>query len=164
MRTSPPSRMFDITLAVIAVVFAGSSFTIDALLAFGIPPRPDSEVWFARWWYENYAGSADPLLVANPLFVRIQATFAFAFGLFYLALAYALVRRRDWIRMPAILYSAANIYGLSLIFGVNLFGEYRAKDNVALWLFCTAPYLIYPFVLLYRMWRPRPFSDPTLTS
>jgi hypothetical protein len=149
----------DLTLALVALIFAGSSFTIDALLAFGIPLRPDSSVAFARLWYDNYAGIADPLLVANPMFLRIQATICtFVFGPFYLALAYALARGLDWIRIPALMYSAANIYCMTVVFGVNMFGEYR-PTHVPLWLLCTAPYLIYPFILAFRMRSAQPFSE-----
>jgi hypothetical protein len=92
--------------------FTFSSFCSDVVPALGIPIVPhSSNPLVAGSWY--YASDADPLLIANPHYVRISTFIsAFVFGPFYPVLVYAFVTGANWIRTPAIVYVSAMTYGM----------------------------------------------------
>src|SRR5262245_25845804 len=92
--------------------FAFSSAFSDSLVARGIALAPDSQSFWVRanYWY---AAGTDPLLLTPPVSLRVQTFIsAFVFGPFYLVLVYAFVRGRDWVRLPAIVYVSAMLYGM----------------------------------------------------
>ncbi len=137
--------------------FAFSSFFSDAVVASGVPLAPDSPSFWARanWWYAN---GTDPYLLNAPFVFRVQvAVSAFVFGPFYLVLVYALLTGRNWIRLPAIVYVSAMVYGMVLLFGAEFLGE-LPPTNVPRFLAFNLPYLVVPLLLAYRMRRPLPFA------
>lgn len=153
-------RPFDLVLFGAACAFAYTSWTLDALLALGIPLSGDSENAMARMFFTLYAAEADPLLVENPLFLRIQAAIsAFVFGPFYVILAYALGRSKNWIRVPALMFASAALYCIVVVLSVNLFGGFSRRDWLLFYV-GNLPYLAFPIALAYRMRRPRPFGAP----
>ena len=74
---------------------------------------------------------------------------------------YALVRGRNWIQLPAVMYATAItlITGV-IVFGAEFFGEDPALrvQNVAKFLAFNLPYVIIPLLLLARMRREKPFT------
>lgn len=85
---------------------------------------------------------------------------AFLYGPFYLVLVHALLRARDWIQLPAVIYATmiAAITGI-LVFGVEFFGEPQWRcQNVPKLLAYNTPYVVVPLLLLIRMRTPRPFG------
>jgi hypothetical protein len=139
--------------------FAFSSFFSDSLVARGIPLAPDSPSFWARASY-RYAAGTDPLLLHPPISLEIQ-TFvsAFVFGPFYLVLVYAFATGRDWVRMPAVVYVAAMVYGMVVFLGTEFLGG-MPPTNLAKFFGFNLPYLVMPLLLGIRMRGRHPFSRP----
>jgi emopamil binding protein len=137
--------------------FAFSSCFSDAVVTRGVPLAPDSPSFWARanWWYAN---GTDPLLFHPPIGFRMQTgVSAFVFGPFYLVLVYAFLTGRDWIRMPALLYVSAMVYGMVIVLGTEFLGD-EPPTNVPKFLAFNLPYLFVPLLLGWRMRHPRPFA------
>ena len=138
--------------------FAFTSLFSDSLVARGIALAPDSSSFWARanYWY---AAGTDPHLLDPPLSLRIQTGIsAFVFGPFYLLLVYAFVTARDWMRMPAIVYVAAMLYGMALFLGGEFLGP-LPPTNLGKFLVFNVPYVVIPLLLAVRMRHAYPFSD-----
>ena len=153
-------RKIDLFFAVVFVLFAVTSGIADAIPTLGIEMRPDSANPLARanYWY---AVDADPLFMHPPVWMRlVTGLSAFVYGPFYLVLAWALVKGRNWIQLPAVIYATtiASITGV-IVFGVEFFGEpqYRTM-NPAKFLPLNLPYVLLPILLLVRMRKPMPFT------
>ena len=73
-------------------------------------------------------------------------------------LVYAFVRRRNWIRLPALLYGSAMLYSIAVYVLMEVFSEHAAQTNLPMVLLIGAPYTIIPLLLVYRMWKPDPFG------
>lgn len=95
----------------------------------------------------------------TPLWLRIMCGIdAFVFGPFYLVLIYALVRRRSWIRVPALLYGAAIVYSTAVYFGYEILDPAnRAEANLVAVFLVNIPFTIVPLLLIWRMRRRQPF-------
>src|SRR4051812_49912145 len=106
---------------------------------------PDSPNALARanYWY---AIDADPLFMHPPVWMRfVTGLSAFVYGPFYVVLVYALIRGRNWIQLPAVMYATA----ISVITGVVVFGaEFFGEDpslrvqNVPKFLGFNLPYVL----------------------
>lgn len=155
-----PLGWTDRVLLVFAVSFASTSLLFDRMAAIEpgpLAPASGGLRGIFYWWGSTY----DPLIVLNPLWLQIMSgVSAFVFGPFYVALAYALLRRREWIRWPAIVYAAVMLYSMVVFLGVHTFGEPRPTVP---WLVALlyAPYVLFPLVLLRRM-VPRRGAGPLL--
>jgi hypothetical protein len=153
LRERPGDWLFVLAFA----FFAFSSTFSDSLVARGIALAADSPSFWARanYWY---AAGTDPLLLAPPTSLQVQVTVsAFVFGPFYLLLVWAFVTGRDGIRMPAIVYVAAMVYGMVVFLGTELLGP-LPPTNLPKFLAFNVPYLVIPLLLAWRMRRPYPFS------
>jgi hypothetical protein len=138
-------------------IFAFTSLILEQWIVWGVDLRtatdPLGRAW--RWYAESY----DPLLLDRLPSIRVMFGIdAFVFGTFYLVLFYAFVRRRNWIRMPAILYASAMFYSVVVYILMEAFSEHAADTNLPMVLLIGAPYTIIPLLLLYRMWKPEPFG------
>lgn len=165
MSADPPNlplrdRKIDIFFACVFVIFAITSGISDAIPTLGIEMTPDSPNPLARanYWY---AVDADPLFMHPPVWMRIVTGLsAFVYGPFYLVLAWALVKGRNTIQLPAVIY-ATMISALTgiVVFGVEFFGEpeFRTTNPVKFLSFNT-PYVVIPLLLLARMRKPLPFT------
>ena len=81
-------------------------------------------------------------------------------GLFSLLLAYCLVKGRNWIQLPAVIYGTmiSTITGI-IVTGVELFGEPQYQTHNAMKFFSfNWPYIFMPIVLIIRMRKPMPFT------
>jgi hypothetical protein len=137
--------------------FTWSSFFSDIVPALGIPIVPDSPNLLVRGvWY--YADGADPLLIANPHYLRISTFIsAFVFGPFYPVLVWAFVTGVNRIRVPAIAYVAAMTYGMVTFLHHEFAGPTPPTNQP--WFFgWNLPYLLIPLALGWRMRRAEPFS------
>jgi hypothetical protein len=79
---------------------------------------------------------------------------------FYFFLVYALVRGRNWIQLPAVIYATmiAGVTGI-IVFGVEFFGEPEFQtQNPVKFLAFNLPYVLVPLLLLIRMRKPLPFT------
>lgn len=135
-----------------------SSWLSDIVPGLGIPIVPDSPnplvqgVWL-------YAKDADPFLIANPYNLRISTLIsAFVFGSFYPFLVYAFVTGANWIRIPALMYVSAMVYGMINFLWAEFMGP--TPPTALAWFFAwNLPYLIVPLLLALRMHRVEPFSS-----
>ena len=165
MATSRPAtlrvrqRPFDL---VFIVFFSWAFLTClisDAIPTLGIPETPDSPNILARWNYA-YASVNDPLFLHPPMWMRfVTGLSAFVYSIFYLFLVYALIRGRNWIQLPAVIYSTL-IVGITgiIVFGVEFFGESQWRTpNPLGFLAYNVAYVAIPLLLLIRMRKPLPF-------
>ncbi len=150
---------YDRVLAGWALLFAMTSLVFDRIAALEPGPMEPATtgVKGAFFWY---ATTFDPLIAVNPLWLQIMSSIsAFVFGPFYLALAYALIRRRAWIRRPALAYAAVMLYSMVVFLGVHTFGEPR-PPSLAIVAAMYAPYVLFPLALLRRMLPAPVFAGP----
>ena len=82
------------------------------------------------------------------------------YGPFYLLLSWALVKGKNWIQLPAVIYAVmiSSITGV-IVFGVEFFGEPEFQThNAVKFLSLNLPYVLMPILLLVRMRKPLPFT------
>jgi len=77
----------------------------------------------------------------------------------YLVAIYAFLRRRPWIRVPALLWAATMLTNVSIILGEEAFGEHRTPQ-LAMVVLANAAWVAFPLLVLYRMAREEPFAAP----
>lgn len=153
-------RKIDLFFAVVFVTFSVTSGIADAIPTLGIEMAPDSPNFLARanYWY---AVDADPLFMHPPVWMRIVTGLStFVYGPFYLLLAWALIKGKNWIQLPAVIYATmiSSITGF-IVFGVEFFGEpHLQTQNAAKFLAFNSPYVLLPILLLVRMRKPMPFE------
>ena len=153
-------RRIDVFFAVLFVVFAVTSGISDAIPTLGITMSPDSANPLARanYWY---AIDADPLFMHPPVWMRfVTGLSAFVYGPFYLLLAWALVKGKNWIQLPAVIYATMIIAITGFVmFPEEFYGEPALRvTNVAKFVAFNTPYVLVPFLLLLRMRAPNPFA------
>lgn len=153
-RRRPLDRLFIVAFS----IFAFTSLVLEQWIVWGVDLQtatdPIARAW--RW----YAGSFDPLLLDRRLGIRVTFGIdAFIFGTFYLVLVYAFVRRRNWIRMPSLLYGAAMLYSVIVYLAKEILSEKAGDTDLVMVFLFMAPYTIVPLLLIYRMWQPRPFGS-----
>ena len=161
VRTSLPLRQrpIDIVFAVFFSIFIITSIISDLLPTVGVDFSEPSSNFFvnSNHWY---AHDADPLFMHPPVWMRIVTGLsAFVYMPFYFFLVYALVRGRNWIQLPAVIYATmiVTLTGI-VVFGVEFFGEPEFQtQNPAKFLAFNLPYVLVPLLLLIRMRRPLPF-------
>jgi hypothetical protein len=176
-------RKYDWIFIIFFSVFVFTSFAADMVNAI-MRPDPESSYFWARAVYNLYAHGNDPLLIANPMFLRMMtAISAFLFGPFYIVLVFAFVKGKNWIRPFALVYAGMIVESMIVLLGVEFTGDLElfkvmgaggAKSAEALaeagltpslkvinpgkFLLFNLPYKLLPIVLAVRMWRPKPFS------
>lgn len=73
-----------------------------------------------RWWCEI----CDPVLCYNPLWIKYLSMLSpFVFLPFYFVSMYAIVARKEWIRIPIIIYSSILFVDLSAFFVEGIWGD-----------------------------------------
>lgn len=153
-------RRIDIFFAIVFFLFAITSAISDAVPTLGIVMSPTSTNVLARanYWY---ASTTDTLFMNPPVWMRfVTGLSAFVYGPFFLVLVYCLVKGKNRIQLPAIIYATmiSSITGI-IVFGVEFFGEplYRTP-NVLKFMMFNLPYVLVPLLLLVRMRKPMPFT------
>jgi hypothetical protein len=124
---------------------------------FDYPPwPPPALVDLVHWYGEGY----DPLLMARPPFwqmtIWIDVLF---FGPFYFFAIYAFVRGRDWIRVPALVWSGTMAANVLILLFEERYGQW-ASPAFGMVLAANASWLVMPCVMIWRMWRDHPFTAP----
>jgi hypothetical protein len=153
-------RRIDVFFAVLFVIFAITSGISDAIPTLGIAMAPDSPNPLARanYWY---AIDADPLFMHPPVWMRfVTGLSAFVYGPFYLLLSWCLVKGKNWIQLPAVIYGTmiSSITGV-IVMGVEFFGEPEFQThNAVKFLSLNLPYVLLPMLLVARMRKPLPFT------
>jgi hypothetical protein len=108
----------------------------------------------------HYGESLDPLLMARPPWWKATIWIdAVMFGPFYLVAIYAYLKGKEWIRIPSIIYSSMLITNVIIILSEELYGIHAAP-NAPVVLMLNLPWLAFPAIIIYRMWRsPHPFTE-----
>jgi hypothetical protein len=120
------------------------------------PPAPMVDL--IHWYGRTY----DPLLMARPPFW--QATMwidVLLFGPFYLAAIYAFIRGRNWIRVPALVWSGMMMSNVLIILMDEWYGVTPAP-NYWFVVGLNLPWLLLPLAVIWRMRRDQPFNHPPL--
>src|SRR5258705_13543462 len=116
------------------------------------PPGPAIDL--VHWWGNHY----DPLLMARPPFwqmtIWIDVVF---FGPFYFLAVYAFVRGRNWIKVPALVWSGTMLANVLIILMDERYGATPAP-NFGLVVAANLAWLLTPFLVMWRMRRDQPFS------
>jgi hypothetical protein len=81
------------------------------------------------------------------------------FGPYYLFASYAFVRGRDWIRVPALVWSGTMAANVLIILMEERYGQ-RPAPNFGFVLALNAPWLLMPLATILRMRREHPFTRP----
>lgn len=148
---SGQSQRVDRIMAVTLAAMALAAFTMDRSAALDLC-APDSADPFGRALW-GYGERFDPLVSDNPFFLRVMSGIsAFVFGPLELLIAYGLWKGRTWVRVPAIVWSAAMLYSMVVHTIVELWGPLPPPNPVIAVAAYTA-YIVLPLVLLPRMLR-----------
>ncbi len=153
-------RPVDIFFAIVFAIFTVTSGIADLVPTLGIDfSQPTGNFLVdSNYWY---AHDADPLFMHPPVWMRIVTGLsAFVYGPFYIVLVSALLRGRNWLQLPAVIYATmiSTITGI-IVFGVEFFGEPQFQtQNPAKFLAFNLPYVLLPIALLVRMRKPLPFT------
>ncbi len=140
-------------------VFAFTSIVLEQWIVFGVDLKTATDPLGRAWRW--YAESFDPMMLEAPLSMRIMFGIdAWVFGPFYLVLAYAFIRRRNWIRIPAFFFASAMVYSVVVYYLMEILSEHASDTNLPMVMLISGPYTIVPFLLAYRVWQPNPFGDP----
>jgi hypothetical protein len=154
------SRRIDIFFAVIFSAFTITSIISDLLPTVGVDFSHPSSNFFvnSNYWY---AHDADPLFMNPPDWMRIVTGLsAFVYMPFYIVLVFCLVKGKNWIQLPAVIYATmiSTITGI-IVFGVEFWGDADMRTgNPAKFLAFNLPYVLIPILLLIRMRKPMPFQ------
>lgn len=152
-------RKLDQLLIFVFATFAFTSFAFDRL-AFLYADLEGQEGFFVEYLVQ-YGKTVDPLVLANPLWLRIMCGIsAFMMGPFYFVMIRAFIKGDDRIRIPAFIYSCAITYSMVVHMSVEFWGDLPPL-NVPVLLAAYAPYAIFPLVLAWRMRHPHPFTVQT---
>lgn len=113
------------------------------------PPLVDLVHWYGRTF--------DPLLMARPAFWRMTIWIdVLLFGPFYLAAGYAFIRGRNWIRLPALVWSGTMLANVLIILMEERYGV-SATPHFGIVLAFNLPWLLMPVAMILRMRRPDVF-------
>jgi hypothetical protein len=152
-------RAGDRVLVAFFVLFAFTSLAMEPYVVLPVDLARATDPLGRLWYF--YAKSWDPLFLDPPLFLRVMCAIdMFLFGPFYLVLIYAFVKRKNWIRVPGLLFVAAIVYSTIVYFAVELIGE-AGRANLFWVVVVNIPYTLVPLWLGWRLAKPEPFSTAT---
>jgi hypothetical protein len=78
-------------------------------------------------------------------------------GLSAFFVVYGLLRRRAWVRTPALVYAGAAVTNMFFYLSTTFLGP-TPPPNLAVYLPFNLPWLIAPALLGWRMWGAAPFA------
>lgn len=108
----------------------------------------------------SYGRHYDPLLMARPAFWRMTIWIDVLWnGPFYVAAIYTIARGREWIRVPALIWSGSMTAVVLVILAEEHSGVHRSP-HFGIVLLLNLPWLALPLLTAARMARAHPFSEP----
>jgi hypothetical protein len=117
------------------------------------PPKPFVDM------VHSYGRQHDPLLMARPAFWRMTIWIDVIWnGPFYVAAIYAIIRAREWIRVPALVWCGSMSAVVLIILSEEFNGIHRTPD-FGFVLGVNIPWLLLPLFTLARMARAHPFTE-----
>ncbi len=144
---------FVFNLVAISYFFDIEQIVIPDTTSFTYPAWPPRFVVdLGHWWGRTF----DPLLMARPVWWRATIWIdAVLFGPYYALAIYAFIRRRNWIRIPSIMYASVMLTNVTIILSEEIWGPH-ATPHLASVIGANASWIIAPLLLLWRM-RRKPF-------
>lgn len=139
-------------------------FSISVLYGFlfslpeglGVPVAPDSP-WSPLRALHGWAVAQEPAhLDPPPILIANCLLDGFVHAPFLCVLVFALVRGREWIRVPAFLYVGSAVTNMALYFTQTFLGPHPPPD-LPTYLAFNLPWLVMPVVLGVRLRHARPF-------
>jgi hypothetical protein len=122
---------------------------------FQYPIWPPAPLIDLVHWYGNHF---DPLLMARPPFWRMTIWIdVLLFGPFYFFALYAFIRGRDWIRVPALVWSGIMLANVLIILMDERYGVTPAP-NFGLVVAFNLSWLLFPLLMILRMRKDHPFT------
>jgi hypothetical protein len=144
-------RPLDLVLAAFFSVSIVYGFLFSLPEALGVPVAPDSP-WPPLRSLHGWAIAEEPAhLDPPPVLVASLLFDGFVQSPFLVVLVYALVRAREWIRAPALVYAGAATLNMCFYFFQTFRGP-APPPHPAVYLPFNLPWLVAPIVLGWRMW------------
>ena len=165
VNSSPISkRPFDIAIVIFFIInllFITYIVDLEQLVIadpdhFDYPTWPPSKfVDLVHWYGRNF----DPVLMARPAWWRATIWIdSLLFGPFYVFAIYAYVKGRNWIRFGSIIWASVMLTNVTIILFEEVNGEHASPQLMRVFL-SNAAWVIFPLIVLYRMWRSvHPFA------
>lgn len=165
-------RKYDWFFIVIFCIFIINVVVLDSIIGLNWQLRPDSGNPIEQFMYHRYAKHADPLLIRNPLQVRVSAWIsATIFFPLYFFFVVGFVKGWNKMRVPALVYGGALTHGMITYMAEGLFGFMPTEGwkDASICPGCTKPdkfyylaanllYLLVPLLMIIRFWKPQPFG------
>jgi hypothetical protein len=151
-----PPRLptLDRVLIAFFALFAFTSIFMEPYITFGVDLARATDPLGRAWYF--YARSWDPLFLDQPVYMRVMTGIdEWVYGPMYLVLTYAFLRRREWIRQPALLYCGAIVYS-TLVYFLTEFASEGHRADLAMVTAVNIPYAIIPCLLAWRLWGSGP--------
>ncbi len=166
MRRSVPlsrRRLDWVLLAFFALNLFFITYFVDIeQLTIANPVHFQYPLWPPRFFVDmvhSYGSKYDPLLMARPAFWRMGIWIDVIWnGPFYVFAIYAIVRGRDWIRVPALVWCGSMSAVVLMILSEEYNGIHRAP-HFGFVLALNLPWLLLPLGTLVRMARAHPFTE-----
>src|SRR5258708_38918114 len=124
---------------------------------FTLPVWPSSFMVDA---IHHYGNTLDPVLIARPAWWRATIWIDVQlFGPFYILAIYAFVRGKNWIKVPALVYSGMMLSNVLIILFEEMYGPRPAPQFIFVFLL-NLPWLLMPMFIIYRSLRaPQLFPE-----
>jgi len=141
---------FAVNLGFITYIVDLEQLVIPDAAHFSYPLWPPARlVDLVHWWGHTY----DPLLIARPTWWKATIWIdALLFGPFYAFAIFAFLRGRNWIRMPSVIWAAVMMTNVTIILSEEIAGPH-ATPQLTMVLLANAAWLIFPLLVLVRMWK-----------
>ena len=119
------------------------------------PPKP-----FVQALHTVWAANFDRLVLARPVFYKTYMWMeVFFFGPFYLVASVAILKKKDWIRIPCIIYASVMICKIVVLMAEGTFGQWKSPQPLVYDL-AHSFYILIPAWLIAHCWlNEHPFSD-----
>jgi hypothetical protein len=151
-------RPADLGFAVFFSFSAAYGLFISLPESLGVPVAPDSP-WVPLRWLFDWAVAEEPAHLDPPIsLISSTALDGFVHAPFLCVLIYALIRRKAWIRVPALIFAGSSITNMFYYFVQTFLGPHP-PPNVAYYLAFNLPWLIAPMLLAVRMRGDDPFGS-----
>jgi hypothetical protein len=147
---------FAINLGFITYIVDVEQLTITDRFHFDYPVwPPHAMVDLVHWWGDNF----DPLLIARPPWWRATIWLdSLLFGPFYAVAIWAVIKGREWIRVPAIFWSGVMFANVSIIMFEELCGPHRTPTPGTVTM-ANLPWWLLPLLVTWRFGRAEhPFT------
>jgi hypothetical protein len=110
---------------------------------------PAGMIDLVHWYGHNF----DPVLIARPAWWRATIWIDLLFfGPFYMLAIYAFTKGRSWIRLISIVWASVMLTNVTIILFEEVLGEHASPQLLRVFL-ANAAWVIFPIIVLFRMWR-----------